>query len=923
MSQRTLSEALKYRARLLEDFSQGQLERINKYSECCTSARDRDRENFGWDFVGGLSTDEGRPYQNYSQYLNILRRSVGVFEDSATMQGIAAKYISYVLGKEGAKYTVEKKPDKDICSLEELTNSSRTPLSFDQSDIKKMNCIIDVVSHTANDWLSLQKDGLWEYFRTGEMIRRTSELVKQKFPEVDIVTSFQVRPPNTTRTSLPTTNRSTTKINAEYGIRYISGRPRTYYILDEGGENPVGHPVERIQHIKFGSQKKNPRAVPPFFVVRENADGIKQYEFGIRESFLARSLNSVIWELPPASAADGSAMAFLEARGYANEDIKSQARVGLPDGTNGYTPDRSLTGEVHTTSKVVYPSPNLGADEVISLIKMEQTMIGLVVCMADYLSTGSSDTGNRATLQESGDPFTAAIIQGRTLLAKTDAELFWRILQIWFGWSESQLIAAQMQLEIKSNFSEIVKEDESKIANAASILVTANIWSKAQARRRTKVDPDQMKREIEQEKEEEPTPAQQQLQNGEQNGNGQPFQPKLDSPSEDEQTPSTPAEQIQNRRPQGTNPASTSNRSATEQEDPPLNHSPLTEEDIFSPEKQEDNQPDASFPGLVEHTPGGKEHDQQKHGRRNGSSTQQQSDEDYLNQFGYSRDNPGGSWLENQQKNAREGKGRGAVTASTKNLPMPVDDLLLLPGQNKEHLIKDEARQKQIDDLADKIKAEGFDEDQGILVWVDVNGRGTIAEGNRRIRAAKKAGLKSVPVQFRWFAGSEDRDGFWGLENVIRKSKKTIEENNQSFPGEPLTEEVLEEFLGEVDNTGQQVSHNTVLENLQRAGYKIPENWQRRLQEHTPGGQDHDHEQDSTESSDTLSETNQDDEGEDPKQETEDQEAENTPEPNLQEALDMLNESLGLEDKEDCPQCQGTGLVSDDLCPSCKGTGNK
>lgn len=46
--------------------------------------------------------------------------------------------------------------------------------------------------------------------------------------------------------------------------------------------------------------------------------------------------------------------------------------------------------------------------------------------------------------------------------------------------------------------------------------------------------------------------------------------------------------------------------------------------------------------------------------------------------------------------------------------------------------------------------------------------------------------------------------------------------------------------------------------------------------------------------------------------------------PDLQEALDMLNESLGLEDKEDDNKpsiCDGSGLIGDNICPSCKGYG--
>jgi len=155
--------------------------------------------------------------------------------------------------------------------------------------------------------------------------------------------------------------------------------------------------------------------------------------------------------------------------------------------------------------------------------------------------------------------------------------------------------------------------------------------------------------------------------------------------------------------------------------------------------------------------------------------------EEALKPFGYSQDNPGGDWLKGEQEMARAGKINGSVTAETRNVPVDVGRLVGLPGANNEHLLipDSEHSSKRVKSLAKKMRQDGYKGDEGVLVWVYVDGEAKIAEGNHRIRAAKLAGLESVPVQFRWFAGSEEGDHEWTAEAVAKQLAKPTE------PGQP------------------------------------------------------------------------------------------------------------------------------------------
>lgn len=96
-----------------------------------------------------------------------------------------------------------------------------------------------------------------------------------------------------------------------------------------------------------------------------------------------------------------------------------------------------------------------------------------------------------------------------------------------------------------------------------------------------------------------------------------------------------------------------------------------------------------------------------------------------------------------------------------------VDELLALPGENGEHLrfaagtVPRDA--ELIEELATSMRERGYDPELGdaILIYVGRDGKATVAEGNHRIRAAQQAGLSHIPIDVRYFGGSDAAPGAW------------------------------------------------------------------------------------------------------------------------------------------------------------------
>jgi GNAT superfamily N-acetyltransferase len=110
-------------------------------------------------------------------------------------------------------------------------------------------------------------------------------------------------------------------------------------------------------------------------------------------------------------------------------------------------------------------------------------------------------------------------------------------------------------------------------------------------------------------------------------------------------------------------------------------------------------------------------------------------------------------WLAEQVRLGR----RGRNTYWYGKLPeLSVDKLLSLPGQKGEHLRMDSRPSRQkILRLEASMREHGFHPDRAIQVFVWGDGTAKVWEGNHRLRAAAAAGLKTIPVDWKYVAGSE------------------------------------------------------------------------------------------------------------------------------------------------------------------------
>lgn len=85
-----------------------------------------------------------------------------------------------------------------------------------------------------------------------------------------------------------------------------------------------------------------------------------------------------------------------------------------------------------------------------------------------------------------------------------------------------------------------------------------------------------------------------------------------------------------------------------------------------------------------------------------------------------------------------------------------------------------------IDDLADSIKARGIMQNLTVVPAEDKQGLFYVIIGNRRLQAAKKAGLKSLPCAIVWDMSEREQFSIMVTENMQR-ADLTIEEQAESF----------------------------------------------------------------------------------------------------------------------------------------------
>jgi hypothetical protein len=119
-----------------------------------------------------------------------------------------------------------------------------------------------------------------------------------------------------------------------------------------------------------------------------------------------------------------------------------------------------------------------------------------------------------------------------------------------------------------------------------------------------------------------------------------------------------------------------------------------------------------------------------------------------------STDNPGGDWLENEQRRAANRKAEGstymgALTANVRNINLDPVMLVRIPGMMGEHqriFTEDE----RVNELAKAMKKEGY-QGSPVFINVDYEGDAFINEGNHRVRAALQAGLDTIPVEISYY----------------------------------------------------------------------------------------------------------------------------------------------------------------------------
>ncbi len=71
---------------------------------------------------------------------------------------------------------------------------------------------------------------------------------------------------------------------------------------------------------------------------------------------------------------------------------------------------------------------------------------------------------------------------------------------------------------------------------------------------------------------------------------------------------------------------------------------------------------------------------------------------------------------------------------------------------------------EQVDSITDSMQEIGWDKDNpsgNIFVIVEANGKAFISEGNKRTRAAARAGIEQVPVEVKFCGGSEMLPDGW------------------------------------------------------------------------------------------------------------------------------------------------------------------
>ena len=180
---------------------------------------------------------------------------------------------------------------------------------------------------------------------------------------------------------------------------------------------------------------------------------------------------------------------------------------------------------------------------------------------------------------------------------------------------------------------------------------------------------------------------------------------------------------------------------------------------------------------------------------------------------------------EKMKQNPISGIGKGTQTASiggaSGKAEMRTSFLKDLPGARGEEAYRTSSPQAK--KLKEKVKVGGWKPDP-IMVWVNYDGKVYIAEGNHRVALAVERGEEFLPVDIRYFAGSEEVEGLF--------NPKTLEKNKAlrlTEAEDPIKEE-MDKLVpsaggrGRGKGGGDGIDEDTApLEEIEKF-YKLPEN---------------------------------------------------------------------------------------------------
>lgn len=146
-----------------------------------------------------------------------------------------------------------------------------------------------------------------------------------------------------------------------------------------------------------------------------------------------------------------------------------------------------------------------------------------------------------------------------------------------------------------------------------------------------------------------------------------------------------------------------------------------------------------------------------------------------------------------------------------------LDEIINLPGMSGEHE-RIHPGDERVAELVQSMKEKGYDDSEPVFINVEQDGTVHVNEGNHRMRAAREAGLTDIPVEVRYYGGSDADDSIWmpdRLRNYLSgqtapKEEKTpvVKETAKETPKVETKEATKEE--PKVETTDEPIKLNPV-----------------------------------------------------------------------------------------------------------------